>query len=321
MKRIKPHHLTVSSAKSSNLSNSNQSLDISIGQVISAHGRHYFVEIESGEVVKCFTRGKRGGISVGDWVDVSRQGERAVIERLHERRNLLYRSDELRTKQFAANIDQLLIVLASEPMFSEDLVGRALVAADSVGISPFIILNKSDLPSVTLARHRLQPLSDLGVPIIEISALDIQQVNERFGALLKDKTSLLLGQSGMGKSTILNALVPEANAHTQQHSEALGTGKHTTTSTRLYHLPAISAKLIDSPGFQAFGLAHLEPKDIVNGFREFHEAIQHCKFYNCTHRHEPGCGVVAALNNGMIHPDRYAFYQRLLTELENQPKY
>lgn len=321
MKRTKPHRLTVSSVKSSQSSPHDLETGILTGQVISAHGRHYFVEMDSGEIVKCFTRGKRGGISVGDWVDISRQGERAVIERLHERRNLLYRSDELRTKQFAANIDQLLIVLASEPMFSEDLVGRALVAADSVGITPFIILNKSDLPSADLARHRLQPLADLGVPIIEISALDIKQVNERLKELLKNKTSLLLGQSGMGKSTILNALVPEAKAHTQQHSEALGTGRHTTTSTRLYHLSAISAKLIDSPGFQAFGLAHLKPEDIVHGFREFHEAIQHCKFYNCTHRHEPGCGVVVALNNGIIHPDRYAFYQRLLTELEDQPKY
>lgn len=321
MKRTKPHRLTVSSVKSPSSQSQNDANDPLTGQVISAHGRHYFVEMETGEVVKCFTRGKRGGISVGDWVDISRQGERAVIERLHERRNLLYRSDEMRTKQFAANIDQLLIVLASEPMFSEDLTGRALVAADSAGVTPFIILNKADLPSVTLARHRLKSLSDLGVPIIEINALDIEQVNERLAGLLKDKTSLLLGQSGMGKSTILNALVPEAKAHTQQHSEALGTGRHTTTSTRLYHLPEIKAKLIDSPGFQAFGLAHLKSEDIVHGFREFHEAIQHCRFYNCTHRHEPGCGVVAALDNGMIHPDRYAFYQRLLTELDNQPKY
>lgn len=313
MKRIKPHRLTVNTE--------NTTAQTETGQVISAHGRHYFVELISGEVIKCFPRGKRGGICVGDWVDISTQGERAAIERLHDRRNLLYRSDEMRTKQFAANIDRLFIVLAAEPMFSEDLVGRALVAAGTAGIDPIILLNKVDLDSVTLARQRLQPLADLGVPIIEISALNTEQVHLQLGELLKDKTSLLLGQSGMGKSTILNALVPQAKAHTQAHSAALGAGKHTTTSTRLYHVPNSTGTIIDSPGFQAFGLAHLTAEDIVRGFSEFHDAIQECKFYNCTHRHEPGCGVVNALTNGHIHPDRYALYQRLLIELENQPKY
>lgn len=314
MKRTKPHRLSVSTE--------NTTTQTQTGQVISAHGRHYFVELkDSGQVVKCFPRGKRGGICVGDWVDISTQGERAAIERLHERSNLLYRSDEMRTKQFAANIDRLLIVLAAEPMFSEDLVGRALVAAGSAGIEPIILLNKADLDSVAVARQRLQPLADLGVPIFEISALDPAQVQSQLLDLLEGKTSLLLGQSGMGKSTILNALVPDAHAHTQEHSAALGAGKHTTTSTRLYHIPNSSGKIIDSPGFQAFGLAHLAAEDIVRGFSEFHDAIQHCKFYNCTHRHEPGCGVVTALENGQIHPDRYALYQRLLTELESQPKY
>lgn len=313
MKRTKPHRLTINTATTD--------LKTETGQVISAHGRHYFVELESGQTVKCFPRGKRGGICVGDWVDLSTQGERAAIERLHERRNLLYRSDELRTKQFAANIDRLLIVLAAEPMFSEDLVGRALVAANTADIEPIILLNKVDLPSAELARQRLAPLLELGVQVVEISALHSQHVHDQLDSLLQDKTSLLLGQSGMGKSTILNALVPEAKAHTQEFSAALGAGKHTTTSTRLYHVPNSTAKIIDSPGFQAFGLAHLTAEDIVQGFSEFHEAIKACKFYNCTHRHEPGCGVVQALNDGLIHPDRYALYQRLLSELESQPKY
>ena len=313
MKRTKPHRLTVSSDQSQ--------IPTQIGQVISAHGRHYFAELENGELIKCFPRGKRGGICVGDWIDISIQGVDATIERLHERRNLLYRSDELRTKQFAANIDQLLIVLASEPMFSEDLTGRALVAAGTAGIEPIILLNKSDLPSAELAHQRLQPLADLGVKIIATNALDTEQVHRQLDERLRDKTSLLLGQSGMGKSTLLNALVPEALAHTQTHSTALGTGRHTTTSTKLYHLPNSTGKLIDSPGFQIFGLAHLSAEDIVRGFPEFHTAIEHCKFYNCTHRHEPGCGVLAALENGQIPPDRYAFYQRLLSELESQSKY
>lgn len=313
MKRTKPHQKTVSTQS--------RALSTQTGQIISAHGRHYFVELENGEVIKCFPRGKRGGLCVGDWVEISTQGERAAIEQRHERKNLLYRSDEMRTKQFAANIDQLFIVLAAEPMFSEDLTGRALVAARCADIEPIIILNKADLPSVVLARQRLQPLAALGVPIKEISALDPDALHEQLLPLLRDKTTLLLGQSGMGKSTILNALVPEANAHTQAHSAALGTGRHTTTSTKLYHIPNHSGKIIDSPGFQAFGLAHLEAADIIRGFVEFHEPLQNCKFYNCSHRHEPGCGVVAALDQGLIHPDRYQLYLRLLAELENQSKY
>lgn len=313
MKRTKPHRLNVSSAL--------QHTPTQKARIVSAHGRHYFAELDDGEVIKCFPRGKRGGVCVGDWVDISTQGTGATIERLHERRNLLYRSDEMRSKQFAANIDQLLIVLASEPMFSEDLTGRALVAAGTAGIEPIIILNKADLPSVDLARQRLQPLSDLGVKIIETNAMDVAQVRTQLGELLNDKTSLLLGQSAMGKSTLLNALVPEAQAHTQSHSVALGAGRHTTTSTKLYHIPNSSGKIIDSPGFQSFGLAHLTAEDIVQGFGEFHEAIAHCRFYNCTHRHEPGCGVVAAVEAGSIHSERYAFYKRLLAELENLPKY
>lgn len=313
MKRTKPHRQSVNTHSTNTPTQT--------GQVIAGHGRHYFVELESGEVIKCFPRGKRGGICVGDWVEVSTQGEQAAIEQLLERRNLLYRSDEMRSKQFAANIDQLFIVLAAEPMFSDDLTGRALVAAETAGITPYILLNKIDLASTPLARARLQPLADLGVPIIEVQALDSAQVHHALGEILSNKTTLLLGQSGMGKSTLLNALVPEANAHTQAHSEALGTGRHTTTSTKLYHLPNSTGKIIDSPGFQAFGIAHLSPEDLVRGFSEFHEAITHCRFYNCTHRHEPNCGVVAAYEAGHIHPDRYALYQRLLSELENQPKY
>lgn len=313
MKRTKPHRQHLGTQATTTATQT--------GQVIAGHGRHYFVELASGEVIKCFPRGKRGGICVGDWVDISTQGERAAIERLHERNNLLYRSDEMRSKQFAANIDQLFIVLAAEPMFSDDLTGRALVAAETAGITPYILLNKADLASTALARQRLQPLLDIGVPVIEVHALDHAQVHAALDDLLHDKTTLLLGQSGMGKSTILNALVPAAQAHTQAHSEALGTGRHTTTSTKLYHIPNSTGKIIDSPGFQAFGIAHLTPEDLVRGFTEFHEPIQHCRFYNCSHRHEPGCGVVAAFEGGRIHPDRYALYQRLLHELESQPKY
>lgn len=292
------------------------------GIVVAAHGRHYFVELPDQQILKCYTRGKRSGICVGDHVTISPQGgDQGVIERIHERRNLLYRSDDQRTKQFAANIDQLLIVVAAEPPFSDDLAGRALVAAWTADITPIIILNKADLPSVAVAREKLRIFDSLGIQIIELSALDTAGTVERLMPILHDKTTLLLGQSAMGKSTLLNALVPDANALTQEHSQALGAGRHTTTSTRLYHLPHSTGHLIDSPGFQAFGLSHLSPSEIVMGFPEFLDPIEQCRFYNCTHRHEPGCGVVKALNENGIHPDRYALYQRLLAEYEARSRY
>ena len=293
------------------------------GRIVAAHGRHYSVELPDGTLRTCFPRGKKTGAAVGDFVTITPQGnDEGAIERVHDRRNLLYRSDEMRTKQFAANVDQLVIVVAPEPVFSDDLLGRALVAASSAGIATVIVLNKADLAEkMSDVRSRLANVHALGVPIIETQALDTQNVKEQLLPTLQGKCNLLLGQSGMGKSTLLNALVPDAKAHTQAHSQALGTGKHTTTSTRLYHLPDNSGDLIDSPGFQAFGLYHLTPDEVVRGFPEFHRGIENCRFYNCTHRHEPGCGVLSALNQGAIRADRHELYKRILAENEARTRY
>jgi ribosome biogenesis GTPase len=291
------------------------------GRVVSSHGRHYMVELEDGTLRQCFPRGKKSSATVGDYVEVAIRGQEGSIERILERRNLLYRSDEMRTKQFAANVDQLLIVVSPEPMFSDDLAGRALVGAWCAGIEPVIVLNKADLPDAEAARKRLEPFRQLGVPLIETNATDIGATRKTLLPVLRGKCSLLLGQSAMGKSTLLNALVPEARAATQPHSEALGAGRHTTTVTRLYHLPGGDGDLIDSPGFQAFGLQHLSPEEIQRGFPEFRVPTESCRFYNCTHRHEPGCGVLAALERGEIAPERHALYERLLTEHEARNPY
>lgn len=284
------------------------------GRVIAAHGRHYSVEIEGGVLIKCFPRGKKNDAAVGDYVSISRQGQdEGALEAILDRKNLLFRSDESRSKQFAANVDQLLIVIAVEPPFSDDLLGRSLAGAWSAGIDPVILLNKVDLTAgMPVAQERLAPFRSLGVPIIEICARDPASVRENVLPLLKDKTSLLLGQSAMGKSTLLNTLAPLAQAATREHSVALGAGRHTTTSTRLYHLPEGGGDLIDSPGFQGFGLLHLSREEIERGFPEFCEHREHCRFYNCTHQHEPGCGILAALARQEIHPARHALYVRLV---------
>jgi ribosome biogenesis GTPase len=285
------------------------------GRIIAAHGRHYMVELADSSVRKCFPRGKKAGAAVGDNVIIAAQGtDDGVITQQLERRNLLYRSDHMRTKLFAANIDLLLIVVAVEPAFSDELIGRALVAASSANIQPIIVLNKTDLVSaLPEAQARVQELRRLGLTIVELSALDAEHVSTRLLPLLRGRTSLLLGQSGMGKSTLLNILVPGTNAFTQTHSTALDAGKHTTTSTRLYHLPT-GGDIIDSPGFQNFGLNHLSPGEIERGFPEFVPLLGQCRFYNCTHLHEPGCRILAAMEAGKITRARHDLYARLLEE-------
>lgn len=297
------------------------------GLVVAAFGRHYTVELPDGSTRQCYPRGKKGAAAVGDIVNISLQGSsEGAIESIAPRRNLLFRSDQQRSKQFAANVDQLFIVVATEPEFSDDLIGRSLTGAWSAGIPSVILLNKTDrTPLLERARQRLATVASLGVPVIELSAHDAQATRSRLEPFLAGKTSLLFGQSGMGKSTLLNVLVPGADAATREHSEALGTGRHTTTSTRLYHLPVSSSgaapgHLIDSPGFQGFGLQHLSREDVERGFPEFAEHASHCRFYNCTHRHEPGCAVLQAVGDTIM-PERHALYVRIVNENEAGERY
>lgn len=293
------------------------------GRVITAYGRHFIVKLDDGTTRQSYMKGKKTGVCVGDYVRIDLHGrEEARIEEVLPRQNLLYRSDEMRSKQFAANVDQLFIVVAVQPVFSDDLLSRALVGAWSANISPIIILNKIDLTEdYPSTKERLEAYVKLGVPIVETTTLDVAKLRTQLIPLLKGKTSLLLGQSAMGKSSILNVLVPEAQAHTQEHSVALGTGKHTTTTTSLYELTNLQASIIDSPGFQSFGLRHLTQAEVAQGFPEFSEYIPHCKFYNCTHLHEPGCGVLQALKDGYISTKRHQMYERILKECTAPEKY
>ena len=293
------------------------------GRIIASHGRHFIVALADGSTRHCFPKGKKSGPAVGDHVRISLQGSNeGVIDEILPRRNLLYRSDQQRSKQFAANIDLIAIVVAVEPSFSDELISRALVAAETEDIDTVILLNKVDLAEgLPGARERLETFRALGVRIVEVSAVDAAATRTQLLGELQGRTTLLLGQSGMGKSTLLNALVPEAQAATRDYSVVLNAGKHTTTSTRLYALPEADVSLIDSPGFQSFGLLHLSPGDIERGFPEFAEPKTHCRFYNCSHRNEPGCGVLAALEQGEIAAQRHALYLKLLDENASQARY
>jgi len=280
------------------------------GRVIAAHGRQYVVELTDGSRLSCFPRGKKSEIACGDRVDIQRTSDdQGVVEAIQPRTSLLYRSNEIRQKLIAANVDQIVIVVATEPGFSDELVTRALLAAESEEIVPLIVLNKCDLDDkLPAARERLATLTGLGYRILELSARDHA---EDLRPHLAGKTSVLVGQSGMGKSTLVNALIPEANAATREISQALDSGKHTTTHATLYHLDADS-DLIDSPGLQEFGLGHLDRQEIEYAFPEFRPYLGQCRFRDCRHHREPGCALTEALAAGLIDANRFAIYQRIV---------
>ncbi|ALS62618.1 MULTISPECIES: ribosome small subunit-dependent GTPase A [Pandoraea] len=293
-----------------------------LGRVAAAHGRHYVVEADDGETVLCFPRGKKSEIAVGDEVAWARTGDQGVIEEILPRRNLLYRSDQFKSKLFASNIDQLVIMLGTEPYFSEDLLGRALVAAEANELHPLVVLNKTDVvAALPAARERLAPYRALGYEVLELSVrADPEAAQAMLLPRLAHKASLLLGQSGMGKSSLVNLLVPNAAAATREISTVLNSGKHTTTFTRIFHLPD-GGLLIDSPGFQEFGLHHLKEGVLERAFPEFRPLLTGCRFYNCHHLKEPGCAILAAVADGRISQQRHALYAQLVHESEQEVPY
>lgn len=282
------------------------------GTVIAAHGRHYLVELAGGGTLPCFPRGKKSELACGDRVSVLRSSAtQGVIENVQPRHTLLYRSNEFRQKLIAANVTQVVIVVAVEPSFSEELVTRCLVAAESQDMRTLIVLNKCDLTDrFAPAEAALAPFARLGYRILHLSArADVDTLRP----LLEGQTSALVGQSGMGKSTLVNALVPDANARTREISEALDSGKHTTTHATLYRLSDDSA-LIDSPGLQEFGLHHLSSQELEHGFPEFRGLLGGCRFRNCRHDREPDCAIRQAVENGGIAAGRYASFLALSGE-------
>ena len=268
-------------------------------------------------MVRCHPRGKKSECVVGDRVHWAPAGDEGVIERVAERRNLLHRQDEWKTKSFAANLDQLLVLVAATPMYAETQLARALIAAAQAGIPTLVLLNKMDLPEAAAARERLAPYRAMGIEVLECS---LKAQGEAAKALLAPRlagrATLVLGPSGMGKSTLINLMVPQATAQVGEISEALNSGRHTTTTTTWYWLDgARHSALIDSPGFQEFGLRQVGTAELPLLMPDVRAQAEGCRFYNCTHLHEPGCGVRAAVERGEIHPSRYRIYQELQAEL------
>jgi ribosome biogenesis GTPase len=289
--------------------------------VVAAFGRHYEVELaaprEAGTAsappnLKCYPRGKKSVFACGDAVEVTPTGnDQGVIVRLHPRHNLLWRSDAFREKLIAANLTQIVIVVATEPGFSDLLISRCIAAAESQHMKTLIVLNKADLRDrLPAARQALAPFARLGYEVVELSALEgVEPLRPH----LAGERSIFVGQSGMGKSTLTNALIPGARAATREISEALNSGKHTTTFARLY--PLDGGSVIDSPGLQAFGLAHLDPDELGEGFIEFRDHLGRCRFRDCHHDAEPGCALHAAIAAGKINPRRFEHFRLIRAEI------
>lgn len=289
------------------------------GLIVGNHGRRHLVELDGSEILDCVARGKRSPMACGDRVGVARTGPgEGVIESVDVRSSLLYRSDQYRQKLIAANVTQVVIVLAVVPSFYEELLNRCLIAADSQNISALIVLNKFDLEAQSAqAIERLKLYTSLGYRVVPMSAKrDVSPLRP----LLQGQVSVLVGQSGMGKSTIINALIPGTAAVTSEVSTAMDSGRHTTTHARLYHLDAESA-LIDSPGMQEFGLHHLTEQDIAAALPEFRPLLGSCKFHNCRHLVEPGCAIIQAVGAGRIDAGRLEAYRKLAREIESGKAY
>ena len=299
----------------STINNSNNTQDKTRlqGTIVAAYGKRFQVELTDGKSrISCVTRGKKTDLACGDVVLIKLTDKHeGVIETILPRKTLLYRSNAFKSKMLASNVTQIIIVLATQPSFYEALLNRCLIAAEAANIKALVVLNKCDLADNDDAKQKLALYTGLGYPVLALSA------KEDISALrpyLQGEASILVGQSGMGKSTIINALLPNEDVRTREVSLVLDSGKHTTTAAHLYHLDQYS-QLIDSPGLQEFGLHHLSTDELEHAFIEFRPFLGKCRFNNCKHLQEPDCAIKEAVIAGKISEERLAIYKMLRNEI------
>ncbi|MGB0663777.1 MAG: small ribosomal subunit biogenesis GTPase RsgA [Pontibacterium sp.] len=292
------------------------------GLIISHFGRQVDVEASEGErqgeIIRCHMRSNLGQLVTGDKV-VWRQGPQAgvVVACLPRHSELVRPNPYGDIKPVAANIDQIVVTIAVEPHPHANLIDRYLVAAELCGIEPVLLVNKSDLldeeRSAQIA-SLMAPYEALGYRIIYTSSATEQGLKD-LKAELNQRISVFVGQSGVGKSSLINALLPGADIKVGELSESTRKGRHTTTTARLFHFPE-GGDLIDSPGIREFGLWHIEADKLINGFRELRDLEGYCRFRDCKHDQEPGCAIKDALEQNEIHPLRWQSYQRILASLD-----
>lgn len=285
------------------------------GLVIANYGKSALVEDEAGALYRCVTRRRLHQLVSGDrviWEPVGAQD--GVIQAIEPRQTVLARADgRKRLRPLAANIDRILVVVAPQPVHDAFLIDRYLVAAELAGAMPLLVFNKSDLlqpRSDSVPEAELREYTAIGYSLLMTSARDHAGI-DGLAQTLVDRTSILVGQSGVGKSSLIQRLLPEQDIQTGKLSDASGQGIHTTTRTTLYHLPQ-GGKLIDSPGVRDFRLGETAPDELARGFREFRPYLGSCRFQNCRHLSEPGCAVNEALRRGMISERRMNSYKILM---------
>ncbi|CAC9629581.1 Ribosome small subunit biogenesis RbfA-release protein RsgA [uncultured Gammaproteobacteria bacterium] len=300
-------------ARANKVADNSQDLDTDAkaqtGLVITRYGQHLLVESNSGNLVQCTARRNIDLSVAGDQVIFqATDNNKGIVTALFKRDNTLKRSNKL----IATNIDELCLIVAIEPHYQFDLIDRYLIVAENQNLPIRLIVNKIELSSnIKQVKIDFAMYEAIGYPVSYLS-VKAQTGIDTLKAQLNDKTQIFLGQSGVGKSSLINELIPELNLRVNQISTKSKLGKHTTTNTTLYHIPS-GGDLIDSPGVREFHLDNLSNKEILNGFKEFKPFINQCKFRNCAHINEPNCGVKNALETDGIHPKRYASYLALIT--------
>jgi len=304
---VTDHHATARSARD------DVRTAVAAGLVIAAYRRHYLVELDDGPTLECVLKGRSMMLACGDRVQVSRAAAAGVIVAIEPRHSLLYRSDAFKEKLIAANVTQVLAVVASDVPVDEHLLNRWIIAAETADCRFVLVINKSDLPDAPMFAARFAPYAALGYATVRTSA-----TRDVTGLVpwVTGQHSVVIGQSGMGKSTLINALLPGAAARIGEISNALRSGRHTTTSTTLYRIPGGEGWLVDSPGMGVFGLAHCSADAISDAFVELREFIPRCRFRDCRHDREPDCAVQAAVAAGRVAPQRVTLLQELLREAE-----
>ncbi len=316
--------------KERNLSRQMQSGELSSeqqGLVVCRYSKHFEVEAlegdDRGSIHNCVSRTNLGNIVAGDKV-IWRAGaeQTGVIESRLERHSLLERPDNFgRLKAVAANIDQMLIVISPEPSPQPNLIDRYLVAAELMNIRPVLVLNKADLlhpDNEAMIAELLAVYQDLGYQtcLVVSSRHQAPKLGE-LPTLINDRTSIVVGQSGVGKSSLINTLLPDAKLAVGELSSATGEGTHTTTQAKLFHLPS-GGQLIDSPGIRDFSLWHIDVQQLQLGFVEIAAQLGHCRFRDCKHEEEPGCAIQAAVDDGLIDEVRFDSYERIKAAILDQ---
>lgn len=291
------------------------------GVVISRFGKHAEVEAKDGITYRCNIRRTIPSLVTGDRVvwRASTTGQTGIIEAVHERHSVLIRPDYYDgIKPIAANIDQIVIVSAILPELSLNIIDRYLVASETLNITPVIALNKVDLLSDEdrlFVDDLMQIYRDIGYNVFNVSSYTDEGLSQLEQELV-NKTTIFAGQSGVGKSSLLNKLLDDeqVNISVGEVSDTSGLGQHTTTASRLYHFPH-GGDVIDSPGVREFGLWHLAPEQVTQGFVEFRHYIGHCKFRDCKHLDDPGCAIRQAVEDGDIAEERFDNYHRILESM------